>query len=87
MARFALSRFDRSSKEKALNRSVFLRAVRSRRVVARHEIVEIAASQRVFLEREVHVRPQVVDTELLGPWLLGAGLRSKITTSAFPPWA
>jgi hypothetical protein len=52
--------------------------------VAGHEIVEIGALERVFLEREVQVRAEVVNPELRGPGLLvGGGLRSKKRTLAF----
>ncbi len=36
-------------------------------VVARDEVIKVAAFERVFLEREVHVGSQVVDPELLRP--------------------
>lgn len=36
-------------------------------IVTYDKIIEVRAPERVFLEREVHVRPQVVDPELLGP--------------------
>ena len=39
------------------------------RVVALHEVVQVAALQDVFLQREVQVRAQVVDPELLRPRL------------------
>ena len=43
-------------------------------VVALHELVEVGPLERVRLLREVHVRPQVVDPERLGPRLLLGGL-------------
>jgi hypothetical protein len=39
-----------------------------RRVVAFHEFVEVFSFERIRLEREVLVGPQVVNPELLSPW-------------------
>lgn len=51
------------------------------------ELVEVMATQRVLLEREVLVGAQVVDPELGGPRLLGGRLLVKKSTLAFTPWA
>jgi very-short-patch-repair endonuclease len=45
-------------------------AVAVLRVVAGHELVQVGPLQRVRLQREVHVRPQVVHPQLLRPGLL-----------------
>src|SRR5690606_21713533 len=45
--------------------------------VAFDELVEIRSPERIGLEREVLVRPQVVDPQPLRPWPLGARLLVK----------
>jgi len=56
--------------------------------IARDEIIEVAAFEGVFLEREVLMGAEVVDPEFLGPgFFSAAGLRSKKSTLAFTPWA
>jgi hypothetical protein len=42
-------------------------------IVARDEVIEIAALQRILLEREMFVRAQVVNSELLCARFFGGG--------------
>ncbi len=57
-----------------MNRSLSSALVAVLGVIAGDEVVEVAALERVFLEREVQVRAQVVDPELLRPRLFLRGL-------------
>src|SRR5438876_324626 len=39
-------------------------------VVTRHEIIQITPLERIFLEREMHIRPQIINPQPVVPKLL-----------------